>query len=678
MLGKWICYQGDWEIYLAEKVQTRRFQRDFFIAPFWRVDSAFHNVRFTCAFTLAHDDVLTFESEGRISVAIAKPDPYKFVYGFDGTLALKEGSYELEIWVYNECGLPALRVSGKEIVSDEKWQCGINQFMMRPCGVCDCGSVAPSKFRMPVRKIAPVISYNCAGGKVYDFGKMIMAYPEFKGCRRAPFECYFGETSAEVMSDDDCEQIDFFTPEADEHISLHTYGFQYMRVMTSSPYEMTVWEEYDDVPPIFSYHSDDKTIEKIAQISQRTFSLCSREFYLDGIKRDRWIWGGDAYLGAKIDYYVSFAREKIKRTVIALLGKSPVITYINHIMDYTPYTFLTVREYYEHTGDVDFLRQIYPMLTEHLRFVLGRRNADGFLYKKENDWVHVDWNDGLNTDGEVCFEQILLWAMLKAYVLISDVIGETCEEYERIACALKSKINDVFWCEERGVYRHSRIDGKTGDSVTAYANVFALLTGFVDGRVRDKITYALLHDSDIPPITTPYMQAFRLSCLCEAGEFDIVGNELNAYFGGMAATGTSTFWETYVIGEEKERATDMYGRPFGRSQCHIWGAGSILIIGKYFYGLSNDVDLGERFVLRPNLPAIANSSVVLPLKHGKVSVRYYDNKLTVHAEGESGSIVLFDEERPLEDGKVYEFDLSEKTFAKNTFQSATETRADAV
>ena len=112
MVGKWICYKGDWEIYLAEKVQTRRFQRDFPIAPFWRVDSPYHNVRFTHTFTLKADDTLKIESEGRISVAIAKPDPYTFVYGFDGTLKLQAGEYELEIWVYNECGLPAHKVSG--------------------------------------------------------------------------------------------------------------------------------------------------------------------------------------------------------------------------------------------------------------------------------------------------------------------------------------------------------------------------------------------------------------------------------------------------------------------------------------------------------------------------------------------------------------------------------------
>lgn len=658
MVGKWICYQGDWEIYLAEKVQTRRFQRDFPIAPFWRVDSPYHNVRFTHKFTLKADDTLKIESEGRISVAIAKPDPYTFVYGFDGTLSLKAGEYELEIWVYNACGLPALKVSGSEIISDEHWQAGFNQFMMKGCDVCDCGEFSPSEYRLPVREIFPVSVCDCAGGKLYDFGKMIMAYPKFTECKSTGFRCYFGETKAEAMSDTDCEQIDIFLPENCEHTTPRTQAFQFMRVITSSPYSLSVYEEYDATPIVFAFRSDNELTEKIAEISRYTFSLCSREFYLDGIKRDRWIWAGDAYLSAKIDYYVSFNCAKIKRTVIALLGKPPVVTYINHIMDYTPYMFLMVKDYYVHTGDTAFLRQIYPMMNEHLQFVLSRRNESGLLYKKENDWVHVDWNENLNTDGEVCFEQILLWAMCKAYVMISAAIGKNADEYEKIADALKLEINNIFWDEKRGVYRHSRIGDKTGECVTAYANVFAALTGFADANKKRRIIYALKFDTSIPPITTPYMQAFLLSCLCEAGEFEGARRKLYAYFGNMAETGTSTFWETYKIGEQKETATYMYGRPFGRSQCHIWGAGAILIIGKYFYGLRNDMEFGERFVLRPYLPAIENTSATLPLKHGKITVSYYGNTLVVCAEGQSGVLMLDGVSHELTADQTYEFETN--------------------
>lgn len=662
MKGKWICYPGDYEIYLAEKVQTRRYQRDFPIAPFWRVDSPYHNVRFLRKFTLKQTNTLHIESEGRISVAVAKPDPYKFVYGFDGTLTLGAGEYELEIWVYNQSGLPALKVDGEELISDESWQVGFNQFMMGPCGVCDCGEATPARYCLPVREIAPVSVSDCAGGKLYDFGKMIMAYPVFDGCRELSFKCYFGETKTEAMSDDDCEQICFFTPNGKKYIDSLTHAFQYMRIITDSPYILGVWEEYDPHPKIFAYRSRDKEFEKIADISHYTFSLCSREFYLDGIKRDRWIWGGDVYLGAKIDYYTAYDCAKIRRTLIALLGKSPVVTYVNHIMDYTLYTVLAIKEYYEHTGDKKFLQQVYPVLTEHIKFVLGRRNKEGFLYKQENDWVHVDWNENLNTDGELSFEQILLWAALRAFADISSVIGKHKDSYLRTAEKLKQNINAVFWDEKRGVYRHSRQNGVVAPCITAYANIFAALYGFIDEEKKNRIIHALIFDEDIPHITTPYMQAFRLSCLCEAGEFDSVRRELKEYFGNMASTGTSTFWETYEIGEQKETAVSMYGRPFGRSQCHIWGAGAILILGKYFYGLHNDVNFGDSFVLSPQLSQIADSEIELPLKKGKIFISYYNNKLSVRACGESGTLVLNGKTYSVNDGETFEANVASSAF----------------
>ena len=651
MQGKWICYSGDYELYLAEKVQARRFQRDFPIAPFWRVDSAYHNVRFTREFTLKKPAVLRFSYEGRISVALYKPMPYKFIYGFNGTLSLPAGEYGIEIWVYNHSGLPALKIDSEELITDENWLAGFNQFMMKNCGICDCGDTAPSKYALPVRGVNYVSKTEVEGGLLYDFGKMIMGYPVFKNAGDAPIYCYFGETRSEAMSDNDCEQIDFFTPDHGEHTTAPAKGFQFLRVSASGGYQMQMLEEYDPRPAVFSYDCADEQFKKIVDISAYTFRLCSREFYLDGIKRDRWIWSGDAYLGAKIDYSFSFDAAKIRRTIVALLGKSPVVTYINHIMDYTLYAFLTVREYYEHTGDKNFLRSIYGILGEHLRFVLSRRNADGFLYKQAEDWVHVDWNASLNTDGEVSFEQILLYLALRSFAYVSREIGENGEEYEAIAADLKTKINAVFWNETRGVYLHSRLDGRVKNYATAYANMFAVLYSFADGRQKEKITRALLADKEIPPITTPYMQAFRLACLCEAGEYGFVREELLAYFGNMAKTGTSTFWETYEIGEKKENAVGMYGRAYGRSQCHIWGAGAIYILGRYFYGLKNDLSGGEEFLLTPNLPLISESEICLPLKGGFVRVAEHGGVLSVYAEGGNGKLRVSGEEYLIKNGE---------------------------
>jgi hypothetical protein len=35
----------------------------------------------------------------------------------------------------------------------------------------------------------------------------------------------------------------------------------------------------------------------------------------------------------------------------------------------------------------------------------------------------------------------------------------------------------------------------------------------------------------------------------------------------------------------------MYGRPFGKSLCHAWGASPIYLLGKYYLGVNQQVQL---------------------------------------------------------------------------------------
>ena len=76
---------------------------------------------------------------------------------------------------------------------------------------------------------------------------------------------------------------------------------------------------------------------------------------MDGIKRDRWVWSGDAYQEL-MNYYLFFDPGVVKRTLIASCGKDPVEMHINQIMDYTFYWFVTLYDYYLYTGDLEFVR----------------------------------------------------------------------------------------------------------------------------------------------------------------------------------------------------------------------------------------------------------------------------------------------------------------------------------
>lgn len=70
--------------------------------------------------------------------------------------------------------------------------------------------------------------------------------------------------------------------------------------------------------------------------------LTTREFFIDGIKRDRWVWSGDAIQSYLMNYYLFFEQDAVERTIWLLRGKDPVTSHVNTIMDYTFYWFLSI------------------------------------------------------------------------------------------------------------------------------------------------------------------------------------------------------------------------------------------------------------------------------------------------------------------------------------------------
>src|SRR5690606_36804407 len=86
----------------------------------------------------------------------------------------------------------------------------------------------------------------------------------------------------------------------------------------------------------------DSLLNKIYDISLYTLQLTTREFHLDGIKRDRWIWSGDAYQSYLMNFYSFFDENVNKRTLYALRGHEPVKSHINTILDYLFYWIIGI------------------------------------------------------------------------------------------------------------------------------------------------------------------------------------------------------------------------------------------------------------------------------------------------------------------------------------------------
>jgi alpha-L-rhamnosidase len=367
-------------------------------------------------------------------------------------------------------------------------------------------------------------------------------------------------------------------------------GFRYINVLLDdnvSVDDVSMLYEYSPVEQRGSFKCSDELINKIWDVSAYTLHLNTREFFIDGIKRDRWIWSGDAYQSYLMNYYLCFDSPTVTRTLYALRGKDPVTSHINTIMDYTFYWFMGIYDYYEYTGDKSFIKQMYPRMQSMMSYCLQRRDKNGLMEGLPGDWVFIDWADKLSKKGEVSFEQLLLCRSLETMALCADVMqdGAGKIQYKTLSSELKSKIFSLYWNKEKHAFVHTLVDGKQSENVTRYTNMFSIFFKYLTDTQQQEIKKYVLLNNKIQKITTPYMRFYELEALCAMGEQSYVLKEMKDYWGGMLNLGATSFWEEYDPSKTGAEHYAMYGRPFGKSLCHAWGASPIYLLGKYYLGV---------------------------------------------------------------------------------------------
>ena len=230
-------------------------------------------------------------------------------------------------------------------------------------------------------------------------------------------------------------------------------------------------------------------MNRIWNISVETFTLCSGMFFLDGIKRDRWIWSGDAYQSYFINQYLFFDENINTRTMLALRGQNEIKQHMNTIVDYSILWVIAVENHYMMTGNKEFLKQIYSKMKSMMDYLPAQTNELGFIYGREKDWIFIDWSE-MDKEGTLAAEQILLLKAYNAMIVCGSVVGEDTEKYSEKYEQLERNLMTYFWDEEKGAFIDSYESGKR--HVTRHANIVAVLFDFVDKLKAEKILQNIL------------------------------------------------------------------------------------------------------------------------------------------------------------------------------------------
>lgn len=220
--------------------------------------------------------------------------------------------------------------------------------------------------------------------------------------------------------------------------------------------------KYVDFPHRSSFSCSDERINEIWKVSEETFRLSSGIFFIDGIKRDRWIWSGDAYQSYFINQYLFFDEEICKRTILALRGNDPIPQHLNTILDYSLYWIISLENYYTMSGDLPFLKMIYPKMESMMRYCMNQLDENGFIYGRKGDWVFVDWAD-IDKEGTNSAVQMLLARSYEAMVAVRKLLNMDTSEFEERFNTLKENIWKYFWEEFKPNEPEEKQYGMYGD-----------------------------------------------------------------------------------------------------------------------------------------------------------------------------------------------------------------------
>ncbi len=491
------------------------------------------------------------------------------------------------------------------------------------------------------------------GGRLYDFGKETFGRIVLKDIvGHGTVNIYYGESPEEALDLDHCETLDKIRFSADDvrdlatNVSVRNSGdytldntkaFRYVYVAPESGVkvgDVAMLYEYAPVEYRGSFRCSDPELNRIWDVGAYTMHLTTREFFIDGIKRDRWVWSGDAVQSYLMNYYLFFDSPTVKRTTRLLRGKDPVTAHINTIMDYTLYWFNGIYDYYLYTGDKDFVKELYPRMQSLMEYVLGRTNKDGMLEGMTGDWVFVDWADfPMSKQGALSFEQVLFCKSLETMKLCADIVGDTADagRYGKLASELRGKLIPTFWDESRQALVHNVENGRKSDQVNKFANMFAINYGFFDAPTTKSVMENVMLNPSVPAITTPYMRFYELESLCSQGMQEQVLGEMKDYWGGMLREGATSFWEKYVPTDSGSQHLAMYGRPYGKSLCHAWGASPVYLLGKYYLGVIPVKPGYEEFSITPVLGGLKWMEGSVPTPDGDISVYMNGREIRIKA-----------------------------------------------
>lgn len=337
-----------------------------------------------------------------------------------------------------------------------------------------------------------------------------------------------------------------------EGIRLH--GFQFLRMTVIFPDGGScnvpvklhgVSVNFTSFPVSYrgQFRCSDEKLNSIWEAGRWTTQMCMQAYHLDSpIHQEGLGCTGDYMIEALISYYAfgesRLAQQDILRTAYLLRQKQ-------FKMFHTSYSLLwvqMVKDYWDHTGDLDTVREVFPVIHGLLDLFAAYVGKTGLITEAPNymfmDWVKV--NEYNLHHPPCCIGQGYMTAFyhqaLLCAAMLSSAVGDrqSQQEYEERAREARDAFNRELWMPDKDLY----CDGKPFLSsvkpnkwmppdenrvfLSAHTNALAVGCDIAPADKKENIMRRIMQDKTLPPVQ-PYFMHYVFAALHKAGLFDEYG-----------------------------------------------------------------------------------------------------------------------------------------------------------
>lgn len=448
----------------------------------------------------------------------------------------------------------------------------------------------------------------------------------------------FGESASEAMSDIEPKQnatndhaIRDMTVQVPwlGKLEIGNTGFRFVRIdLVDAHTELLLKEAraiftFRDLPYLGSFRCSDTLLTNIWATGAYTVHLNMQDYLWDGIKRDRLVWVGDMHPEVSTINAVFGYSDVVPKSLDLARTITPLPGWMNGISTYSMWWILIQRDWYQHNGNLPYLKQQKDYLVNLVNQLIGK--IDDKNSEKLDGTRFLDWPSSENAKGIHAGLQSMMVLSLSAGADLCRILNdaETARKCDVAVARLRQYVPDPN-------------GSKQGAALLA-------LAGLVPAERANKDVLAV----DGAHQFSTFYGYYMLQAKAKAGDYKGALANIREFWGGMLQLGATTFWEDFNLDWVKNAGRidelvskgqkDIHGDcgaycyvGFRHSLAHGWASGPTPWLTEHVLGI-RVVEPGCRAIrLEPHLEDLTFAEGTFPTPYGVVKVR--------HTKGSNGKI----------------------------------------